>query len=201
MHSNDESDDVPDLDAIDQDIRINELEEQAKEMGFSGSYTTEECTPAMHEQFLRNVMEWESLPESSHLAEMEKTGITFSAPESMDDETLHKELWRLIRALARRETFLEHTDHMSDRQLYAYLWKEGLREVEVMPPQGQGWMCSIDPIGSYGEKEMEIYFKYYMKAKERRQWVKDHPEEVIPPREKPPFDRDRHLPQLSDDVV
>jgi hypothetical protein len=39
--------------------------------------------------------------------------------------------------------------------------------------------------------------RYYADEEERARWAADFPDFPMPPREKPPFDRDRHLPQAS----
>ena len=49
-----------DLDAVDQEIRINELTEQARAMGMGESHISEECPPEVHEQFLQNMIAYES---------------------------------------------------------------------------------------------------------------------------------------------
>jgi hypothetical protein len=38
---------------------------------------------------------------------------------------------------------------------------------------------------------------YYADEEERARWAADFPDFPMPPKEKPPFDRDRHLPKGS----
>src|SRR5439155_298942 len=48
--------------------------------------------------------------------------------EEITDETLTPILWELLHNLALRGFYVLHTDHLSDRELYAELWTRGLRE-------------------------------------------------------------------------
>ena len=38
------------------------------------------------------------------------------------------------------------------------------------------------------------YLKSYAAEEERRQWTEEWPDYTLPEHERPPFDRDRHLP-------
>ncbi len=200
MHHDNEPDDVPNLDTVDQEIRINELEEQAKEMGLGESHVSPDCPPEVHEQFLQNMIAYESAPESTHMDELEKSGGKFPAAEEMDDATLHTKLWELIHALAARRTFLHQTDHLSDRELYKNLWKESLREWTVVMPPTSGWAFHIDILGSYGKEDIKKQLRYYADDEERERWMRDFPNYVMPPKEKPAFDRDRLLPKDEMDI-
>ena len=70
----------------------------------------------------------ESAPSASVMDELEIRGGTFPHPDELTDEALPAMLWRMICSLACMRTFVLHTDHFSDRQLYVYLWRDGLRE-------------------------------------------------------------------------
>ena len=59
---------------------------------------------------------------------------------------------------------------------------------------GSGWVNHIDVIGGGSEEDIEIGLRYYDTEEQRGHWAKDFPDDVIPPHEAPPFDRDRHLP-------
>ena len=103
----------------------------------------------------------------------------------------------MINSLAGMDTFLCNTNHLSDRQLYEHLWTDTLREETPLMPPGSGWVNHLDMIGGCSEEDIQIGLRYYDDEEHRQQWARDFPGDVIPPHEDPPFDRDRLLPQLS----
>jgi hypothetical protein len=87
-----------------------------------------------------------------------------------------------------------HTDHLSDRELYALLWSDILHdEVPLLPDDPGVW--HIDLLGRGDETDTMLYLKYYADESERQQWLKDYGDCGLSPHEEPPFDRDRHLPK------
>jgi hypothetical protein len=186
--------DPVDLDSVDRQIRINELEEKVKALGGGTHFVSEGCPPEMHEQFLENVLAYEEGPFTTHLAMLEKAGVTMPAPETLDDATLSKKLWEVIHALAELDTTVSRTDHLSDRELYAHLWSESLREETMEHQPGSGWMCHIDILGGCSEEDIENSLRYYESEEYRQRWVKDFPDYVLPAHVDPPYDRDRLLP-------
>ena len=91
--------------------------------------------------------------------------------------------------------YLLHTDHLSDRELYEYLYNDGLREEAVLFPENPSYAYMIDLIGSGSEEDNQTYLKYYADEEHRKQWAFDWPDDVIPEHEDPPFDRDQYLPK------
>src|SRR4030095_9517615 len=100
-----------------------------------------------------------------------------------------------IATMASLGAYLLHTDHLSDRQLYQYLYDDGLREEAVLFPDNPSYAYIIDLTGSGSEEDNQTYLKYYADDIQRKQWALDWPDDVIPTSEDPPFDRDRHLPK------
>src|ERR1700756_1174143 len=80
------------------------------------------------EQFLRHVMDYEDAPSTTHFRQLEEAGVDLPAPEQMGDRQLASTLRNVIAVLARLGVYLSNTDHLSDRELYASLWAEGLHE-------------------------------------------------------------------------
>lgn len=189
-----------DLDAIDREIRINELTEQVKDLGAGESYVSENCPPELHEQFLSGIVAFESAPLGSQFQRLTEAGVELPPPDSLDDGALHAKLWEVINALAAWDVYLQRTDHLSDRALYQDLWGDLLRDQVALMPPGSGWRNYIDVIGSGSQEDIEISLRYYDTEEDRRHWAKEFPSDVIPPHEDPPFDRDRHLPQPPEEV-
>lgn len=191
-------DDTPDLDDIDRRIRINELEHALQDRGMQVSDASDDCPPGVHEQFLSNILAYESAPMSCQFDALVTSGIELPDPADMDDAALHDKLWEVIHGLAARDTFLYHTDHLSDRALYEDLWHDLLREPGPVMPPGSGWIQHLDILGGCSEEDMQIGLRYYDNEETRQQWAGDYPNDVIPPHEDPPFDRDRLLPKAPE---
>lgn len=191
--------DVPrdplDLDAVDRAIRINELEAQLKDMGLESTGVNDDCPPELHEQYLSGLVQYESAPLSCQFNRLVQDGVELPEPGALDDAALHAKLWEIVHALAKRDVYIVHTDHLSDRELYEHFWSDSLREVVPIMPAGSGWINYIDIIGGCSEEDIQISHRYYDSEESRQHWMKDFPDDVLPPREDPPFQRDRLLPQ------
>lgn len=198
MTSEHQPDDAQRLDAIDRAIRENERLERAKEHGLDPLEFHEDCPPSVADEFVHNVLAFESAPIGTDLARLESIGLVMPDPDLLDDHALHTTLWHVIRALADFSSFLDHTDHLSDRELYRALWSDVLREEKPMFPPGSGWQNHIDMIGSGSELDIEIGLRFYDSGGARADWARDFPNMHIPPREPRPYDRDRSLPKAPE---
>ena len=177
-----------------QEERIAKLRAELEKLG--GSTSTLESMPAdMEEEFLRHVLEYETAEPISLLRLLENSGLEVPAPETLDDDALKIKLKEIIEKMAALGAYLLHTNHVSDRDLYKYLYEEALREETVLFPENPSYAYMIDLTGSGSEDDNQTYLKYYANADYRRQWRRDWPDDVIPEHEDPPFDRDRFLPQ------
>ena len=177
-----------------QEERINKLRAELEKLG--GSTSTLESMPAdMEEEFLRHVLEYETAEQISLLRLLENSGLEVPPPESLDDNTLKTKLKELIERMASVGSYLLHTNHLSDRDLYEYLYHEALREETVLFPENPSYAYMIDLTGSGSEDDNQTYLKYYADEEYRRQWANDWPDDRMPEHEEPPFDRDRFLPQ------
>jgi hypothetical protein len=149
----------------------------------------------MEEEFLRHVLEYESAEQISLFRLLENSGLELRSPDELNDENLSSRLKETIEQMASLGAYLLHTNHLSDRELYEYLYNEGLREEAVLFPENPSYAYMIDLTGSGSEEDNQIYLKYYADEKHREQWALDWPDDVIPEHEDPPFDRDQYLPQ------
>jgi len=177
-----------------QEERIAKLRAELEKIG--GSTSTLESMPAdMEEEFLRHVLEYETAEQISLLRLLENSGLEVPAPETLDDDALKIKLKEIIDRMATVGAYLLHTNHVSDRDLYEYLYNDALREETVLFPENPSYAYMIDLTGSGSEDDNQIYLKYYADADYRRQWAHDWPDDPMPEHEEPPFDRDRLLPQ------
>ena len=177
-----------------QEERIAKLRAELEKLG--GSTTSFNSMPAdMEEEFLRHVLEYETAAPISLMSLLANAGLEVQAPDQLDKDTLRIKLKELIERMASLGAYVLHTDHLSDRELYEYLFHDALREEVVLFPENPSYAYMIDLTGSGGDEDNQIYLKYYADEDHRRQWAHDWPDDPLPDREKPPFDRDRFLPQ------
>ena len=178
----------------DQEKRIAKLRQEVEKLG--GNTMSLESMPAdMEEEFLRHVLEYESAEPISLLQLLTNSGLAVSAPDELDDETLTGKLKDIIDRMASLGAYLIHTNHLSDRALYEYLYNDGLREEAVLFPENPSYAYMIDLTGSGSDQDNQIYLKYYADEEHRKQWAHDWPDDPMPQHEDPPFDRDSSLPQ------
>jgi hypothetical protein len=178
----------------DQEQRIAKLREEIKKLG-GNTMSIEDMPADMEEEFLRHVLEYETAEPISLFRLLENSGLKLLVPGSLTDDDLTPKLKETIERMSSLGAYLLHTNHLSDRELYEYLYNDGLREEAVLFPENPSYAYMIDLTGSGSEEDNQIYLKYYADAEHRIQWALDWPDDIIPDHENPPFDRDRHLPQ------
>jgi hypothetical protein len=147
------------------------------------------------ESFWNYVLRSDSSTCETLFAQLERMGIPLHAPESLGDGEVTGKLWEVIQGLASVQVFLNETDHLSDRELYSELWHHILREERKAVAWDRRSAYHIDILGGCSQREMHLYLQYYADEDFRRQWKMDFPQDPIPEAEKPPYDRDRFLPQ------
>ena len=190
--SNDESD-------SDRQKRIEELKRRAEELTGGEMKTGEfdECPPDVEEGFWKHVVAYEEAPWTTHFQQLERSGVSLSAPETLSDQEVTAKLWELINKLAQLRVYVEDTDHLSDRELYTNLWGDLLREETKDIILDHDSACHIQLLGSGSEEDTHLYLKYFADDKWREDWHEEFPDYVIPDHEDPPYDRDRFLPKPS----
>src|SRR5579871_5023041 len=132
--------DPDELKRIDQEIRINELKAEAEALSGGTIYSdgSDDCPPDIAEQFWERVVAFEKAPWTSHFKQLTDAGVDLPRPESLSDAELTAKLWEVIQAMAKTHVYLEHTNHLSDRELYTHLWTDSLREEVADVPAGMG---------------------------------------------------------------
>jgi len=181
-------------DEPDQEERIARLRQQLEKLG--GSAMSLESVPAdMEEEFLRQVLEYETAEPISLFRLLENTGVEIPSPDQLDDQLLTVKLKEIVERMASLGAYLLHTNHLTDRELYNYLYVDGLREEAVLFPENPSYAYMIDLTGSGSDTDNEVYLRYYADEEHRTRWAQDWPGDPLPEHEEPPFDRDRFLPQ------
>jgi hypothetical protein len=179
---------------LNQEERIAKMRAELEKLG--GSTVSLEAMPAdMEEEFLRHVLEYERAEPITLFTLLENSGFEIPVPDQLDDSALPAKLKELIERMASLGAYLLHTDHLSDRELYNYLYHEGLREEAVLFPENPSYAYMIDMTGSGSEADNQNFLKYYADDELRARWAHDWPDDQIPAHEPPPFNRDKDLPQ------
>src|ERR1041385_4185321 len=178
----------------DQEKRIERLRDEIVKLG--GTFSSEPDVPAdLEEEFLRQILEYEQSQPIALFEILKNGGLEVPAPDDLDDGALTDKLWEVIERMAGMGAYLLHTNHLSDRELYTYLYTDGLIEEATLFPEDPNYAYMIDLTGSGSEEDNLLYLKYYADDEYRLHWATDWPEDPIPPREQPPYSRDIKLPR------
>jgi len=181
---------------VDREIRLEkmkrELEELSSESIISGSFG--DVSPELEEIFLERVCEFEQAELDTNFNKLVQCGVEMRPPAELDDSNLHAKLQEVVQTLGEMRCFLHDTDHLSDRELYTWLWTDGLREETAdMAQLDVAWHTS--PIGSCTEEDSAVHLIYYANKKERLRWKKEFPNDRLPPHCPLPYNRDKNLPR------
>jgi len=132
---------------------------------------------------------------TSPARQLAEDNIPLLPPAEITEETLAPILWELLHILSLRGFHVLHTDHLSDHELYTELWKRGLRDPAHLPGRNLrgGWFH--DFLGSWGDDETQLWLRYYASDEERVKHASEWPKDAIPPKQKPPSNRDWRLPK------
>jgi hypothetical protein len=183
------------LDGLDQEERIKFLRKEIEKLG--GNVAVVSGMPAdLGEEFLKHVLEYESALPISLFRLLENAGFEIPAQNALDNQQLTDTLTHLVERLATLGAYLKHTNHLNDRELYDYLYDEGLREEAVLFPENPSYAYIIDLTGSGSDEDNQIYLKYYADEEHRLQWAIDWPEDPMPESAVAPYNRDSKLPKL-----
>lgn len=177
-----------------QEKRIEKLRAELQRLGDEISHESD--LPAdLEEEFLKHILEFETAEQISLMQWLENAGLEVPAPDELCDEELGRKLWEVINRMASLGAYLHNTDHLSDRDLYVYLYRDALSEPTVLFPENPGFVYGIDLLGSGSDEDTELYMRYFAKEEYRQSFAKDFPDFQMPPRESPPFNRDKDLPR------
>lgn len=188
------------LSQVDQTIRINELKERAREAGGGemDDWTSETCPLDLQEAFWESVLAWETAPDSTYAEMLSERNVPLPPPELLNEQELHAALWEVIRGLRDINVYLVHTNHLSDRQLYEFLWGDVMRQPTKHVPDTDLWHCELDLLGGCSQADLRLLRTYYPQDWGLGEW--DETALGPPPQQQPaPFDRDHLLPREPED--
>ena len=181
-------------DEPDQDKRIEKLRSELEKLG-GGVSQHPELSADLEEEFLKHILAFETAEPTTLLQWLENAGLEVPPPDQLDDAQLNAKLWEVLNRMASLGAYLHNTSHLSDRELYSYLFDEGLREDAVLFPENPSYVYSLDLLSSGSDEDMRLYMKYFADDEYRKRWATDFPDFEMPLHEDPPFDRDEHLPK------
>jgi len=119
------------------------------------------------------------------------------APGAFDEFSLRGRLWEFLYAMAGLRQFVRYTDHISDRELYTWLYQSWLPgQVDDLPP-GVPVNSEVDVSESIGDPDDPLA---WMSDLEEDADAKLDPDLEEPPKRpaRPRFDRDRWLPVVPE---
>lgn len=135
-------------------------------------------------EFLASMLAWERAP-IVPISQWFEPELRLPRPESLDDASLHRILGDTLKRLYEKRVQIEFTDHLSDRRLYAIIYRDILPSLEKRlesPRNYLHWRC-MDP-----DDDAELWLRYYATDDERREWSIESGQ-APPARERPPFPR------------
>ncbi len=109
-------------------------------------------------------------------------------PENVPDDRISSELDALLDRLAFLGIVVEFADHLSDRELYDWLTHHLDGHLALLGDT----IIHFDVTGSGSDEDTRTYLTYYASEQERARWKAEFPDEELPPRKTPPYDRDGH---------
>ena len=177
-----------------QETRIERLRSELEKLG-GGVSEHSELSPDLEEAFLKHILAFETTESSTLLQWLENAGLEVTPPDQLDEVQLKATLWEVINRMASLGAYLHNTNHLSDRELYSYLFAEGLREDAVLFPEDPSYVYGLDLLGSGSDEDTQLYMKYFADEEYRKRWATDFPDFKMPAHEDPPFDRDKDLPK------
>lgn len=157
----------------------------------------------------RSAAAFELAPWVTGAALLARQGLTKRDLNTLDEDQVSSELWRVIEALAAMNVYLCFTDHLSDRHLYArlmaHLEEEPLKDyAHLIDPaeltQPGFWSCHVD-LTRCGDPDDGWYefLQFYASEADREIERRMNPTAAPPEPCPPPHDRDCFLPRAAED--
>ena len=99
-------------------------------------------------------LEYENAEPTTLFRLLENSGLDIPPPDQLDDDAVTIKLKEIVERMA-LGAYLLHTDHLTDRELYVYLFADGLREEAVLFPEAE-LRRMIDLTGSGSDADNQI---------------------------------------------
>jgi hypothetical protein len=147
-----------------------------------------------YEAFARKMLLFEEGPTTTNFQQLVDKGVALPRPDEIADADVRSKVWEVLNGLAGLRVYLDHTDHLSERELYSKLWNEVLRE-GVPAIDKIGFDTHVQLLSSGDEEDMALYLKHFADDKFRGHWIEDFPDYRMPAHEAPPYNRDCLLPR------
>lgn len=175
-------------------VRYQSLKEDLKalEEGSDASIPA----PRLDDELLARLVVGGSAHATLPLSYLARCGLSVSAPSQVSDEELSQELWKVIWVMGLLRLFLDYTDHMTDRELYTFLYEDALKEpTAFMPGEETPPHYHIEPLGGCSLEDNRRMLAYYHDRMDKVLYDElatlfDEPVEKL----ERPADRDRLLP-------
>ena len=154
-----------------------------------------------YEEYARKMDAFMNGPTTTYFQQLLDAGIELPEPASLSDADVRPKLWEVIAGLDKLRAFLERTNHLNDRELYAKLWYEVLRG-DTPAIDEIGFSSHLDLVrAGEDDADTQVYLKYYADEADRDRWRSDFPADNLPAREALPFTRDDLLPGPMESVA
>lgn len=163
------------LHAVDAEIRANREEQLMEELSSSDS--------GFNEQWRRP------------LEMMQRKGVCLLPPDEHTDDSIGAGLWEMLHELDCLGFYVEHTDHLSDRELYLTLWRDILREPAMLSEDGDTSVWYHDFSGCGTAESEQVRLRFYASESERADALRENPQLVLPPHQDLVASRDWRLPK------
>jgi hypothetical protein len=198
MTTDDDRSNGKDNGSVDQEARRRQLETKVCELGgIAGPSPGSKVPTETMNEYLARVFAWEERRTITYREWFKRRGKQFPAPETLRGPQVAAELWRLVRALAEARVFFENTDHLSDAELYARLWRDVLDaddadDSTTPPTEAEAWHWDLaEAAGDHHAEWLTFYADEY----EREEWQETFPELTLPEHRSLPCQRDHLLPK------
>ena len=123
-------------------------------------------------------------------------GVNLLPPAELTDDSVCPCLWEVLQAMAEMGVYVQHTNHLTDRELYEALWHHVLRQDAFLPGDGMESAWVHDFIGSDQPEDRQLWLASYASDDERREEQEAEGGE-LPPKQVAVANRDWRLPRST----